>query len=319
MQPSSAPGRSLAQIAGHNSRTVLEALRRSGPLSRNDLANLVGLTIPGVTNVTRRLFDEGLIAEQRLKPANAQIPAVHYVLNPDGAFAIGARSRNGRTEAVLIDLAGKIRQRTEAASLDLAVEELSRKHSVIGVGLAAELPVEGALSEQSTVTAILAETMLGAGTTDAGLVLVLIEDKVRAGLFFQGRPFAGVNGRAGRLGDMRTGQDRRPLDEVLAVPSYEAATDRPAWVANAARHLVDALFAMTGFVAPGRIVIGGDLPAAVTAALIDEVRRLALARDAEANALALPEIRSATHGSDAVILGAALLPLFEKLLPDPRK
>src|SRR5262245_54665613 len=102
MRPDRPSGRSPAQIADHNSRTLLETLRRSGPLTRNELSARLGLTIPGITNITRRLLDEGLITEARRKIPGAAVPTAHYALDPDGAFAIGLRPRDGTWEGVLV-------------------------------------------------------------------------------------------------------------------------------------------------------------------------------------------------------------------------
>ena len=328
MTPERSRGRSPAQVADHNSRTILEALRRSGPMSRNDLTRLVGLTVPGITNITRRLLADGLILEDRRKSPNAQIPSAHYFLNPDGAFAIGARHRDGGVEAILIDLAGTIRARVTEADLPGAIAALQKlagqNANIIGTGLAYDdsvAPADGMLSERTSVTATLAETTLGQGAPDASLALLLIEDRITAGLFFNRRPLTGVHGRAGRIGEMLTGNDRRLLDEVASAASFRAGgQDRAAiarWTERAALHLFDAVFALTGFLAPDRIQIAGDLPAPVIDAIIAELRRLNAGREREPNALVLPMVAPATHGRDSVLLGAALLPLFARLLPSP--
>ena len=328
MTPERSRGQSPAQIADHNSRTILEALRRTGPMTRNDLTRLVGLTVPGITNITRRLLADGLILEDRRRSPNAQIPSAHYFLNPDGAFAIGARRRAAGVEAVLIDLLGTIRARTTRANVAAAVAALEKaagkNANIVGTGFAYDdsAGADGiALSERATITATLAETTLGQGAPENGLAMLLIEERIRAGLFFNGQPFAGVHGDAGRIGEMRTGDDRRLLDEVASAASFRTAGTKPAavnaWTKQAALHLFDAVFALTGFLAPDRIHIAGDLPPEVIDALIAEMHRLNAGRQREPNALVLPAISPATYGSDSVLVGAALLPFFARLLPSP--
>jgi predicted NBD/HSP70 family sugar kinase len=155
-----------------------------------------------------------------------------------------------------------------------------------------------------------------------GIATVLIEERVRAGLFFHGRPFAGVHERAGRIGEMLTGNDRRPLDDVASAAAFRklslGQSARRHWVDEAATHLLDAIFALVGFLRPARVTVGGDLPAEVALALIERMLDLSAAREPEATAPSLPPITYARYGKDAVLVGAALLPFFGTLLPDPR-
>jgi len=322
--PDRRTGRGTAQIADHNSRAILELLRRSGPLTRNELAGSLGLTIPGITNITRRLLGEGLVTETRRKTPSAAVPTAHYAIDPDGAFAIGARQRGSKAEGILVDLIGNIRDRREATDIGRVISALEKASgpsaNIVGIGIASEhAEVDGTLVESPVIAATLAEWSASPGNAANGLAMVLIEDRIRAGLFFHGRPFAGVHGRAGRIGEMRTGPDRRPLDEIASAASYRAVAKRDAarddWIHDAAQHLLDAVFALTGFLGLGRVVIGGDLPPAIVESLIAEMARVSAARVHEATALDLPEILPAAAGADAVLMGAALLPFFAKLLP----
>ena len=343
-RPAPAPGLGHAQIADHNSRTILEALRRNGPMTRVELAALTGLTAPGVTNVTRRHLADGLIVEGQRRTQNAQVPSAEYALRPDGAFSIGMRFRAGAVEAVLVDLGGAVHARrfrpsagVEAAAevVDALAAEAGEAANLIGIGLAvdnydgpilqalrAALPGRLVVAELDTVAAVLAERQVGAGVPDSGMVMVLLEERIRAGLFLHSIPFAGVHGRAGRIGDMRTGRDRQPLNAVCCAAAFAAAGDRgaeavEAWIAAAAEHLLDALTAIAGFVAPGKIVLAGDLPADVMQALIDAMRRNWESQTPESPPPPLPPVAVASFPGDSVLLGAALLPFFEMLLPKP--
>ena len=320
-------GRTTAQIAGHNSRALLEALRRSGPLTRTELAARLGLTIPGITNVTRRLLDDALIIETKRKLPSAPVPTAQYALDPDGAFAVGLRPHRGWVRAVLIDLTGAIRARAVARDQDSVVKKLIAEvgfiPNIVGIGAASDTPMPGDLPALiPPVAAVLAEWSRGPSAASHGLAVILIEERIRAGLFFHGRPFAGVNQRAGRIGEMRTGEDRRPLDEVASTAAYRRASVSDAsqrrWIDEAARHLLDALLALAGFLGPAQVTIAGDLPADVGSELIHKMIALSAAREREATVLDLPEINQAQYGADAVLAGAALLPFLGRLLPDPR-
>ena len=67
------------------------------------------------------------------------------------------------------------------------------------------------------VTALLAERTFGVGLVEGGIMLIIIDKRVRAGFLFRGAPFGGVHNRAGSIGLMRTGPDRVPLNSVAGL------------------------------------------------------------------------------------------------------
>jgi predicted NBD/HSP70 family sugar kinase len=353
-------GRTAPQIADHNLRVTLEAIRREGPLTRLELARRTGLTAPGITNILRRLGSDGLVTARRRSDGGSGQPAIEFALNPEGAFAIGLRIGEADGEAVLIDLSGRIRERLPvglgpdpATAIGRAVERLRRGlpagGKLLGVGVGARateaLELDGVrtavaplpvLVERDCATAVLAERMLGVGAIEGGLMLIIIDEGVRCGFLFQGVPFRGVHGRAGGLGAMRTGVDHVPLDTVAGLAALRAVLSPEerrrlaeagvleltpgvrGWIKNAAGHLLDAIVATAGFVAPGAILIGGDLPRNVVEALIAQlpVER----RDTAIRPFAtpwIPPVRPASFPGAGIALGAALLPLIELLLPSP--
>src|SRR5690349_24519799 len=77
------------EIADRNIRVTLEAIRRHGPLTRMELGQHSGLTGPGITNILRRLGDEGLVTSHRRSGAGSGATATEFALRPDGAFSIG--------------------------------------------------------------------------------------------------------------------------------------------------------------------------------------------------------------------------------------
>ena len=107
MSPDRRSGRTTAEIADHNSRIVLEALRRSGPLTRNELATRLGLSIPGITNIAQRLLDDAVILKTKRRVGGTGMPSAQYTLDPDGAFSIGMRFSKGWLGQCLLTLPGK--------------------------------------------------------------------------------------------------------------------------------------------------------------------------------------------------------------------
>jgi predicted NBD/HSP70 family sugar kinase len=166
--------------------------------------------------------------------------------------------------------------------------------------------------------------------------MIIIDDTVEAALLVRGVPFAGMHGRAGSIGAMRTGPDHVRLDSIVGLralqtclsaeefatllageelPMSAAVSD---WVKNAAGHLLDAIVATAGFLAPGAILIGGDLPRGMIEALIHQMsieRRNTTIRPFITPWIS--PIRPASFDGGGIAIGAALLPFFDALLPSP--
>ena len=70
-------GRAPSRIGDQNLRVTLEAVSRDGPLTRLELGSRTGLTGPGITNILRRLADDGLItARKRMERAEDSVPRI---------------------------------------------------------------------------------------------------------------------------------------------------------------------------------------------------------------------------------------------------
>lgn len=348
------------EIADRNFRVVLEAIRRYGPLTRLELGRRIGLSGPGITNILRRLSDDGLVTSRRRKDAGKGASSTEFALKPDGAFSIGVRLGGARPEAVLVDLSGQVRQRVEfdrtsdlSSSLEKAARELlsgdTVTHRVLGIGIATGSPEEVGIGqielgfrslpiliERDCVAAALAERTIGAPMPEGGLVMIIIDDTVEAALLVRGVPFAGMHGRAGSIGAMRTGPDHVRLDSIAGLgalkaclsaeefaarlagaelPMSDALSD---WVKSAAGHLLDAIVATAGFLAPGAILIGSDLPRGIIEALIHQMsieRRNTTIRPFITPWIS--PIRPASFDGGGIAIGAALLPFFDALLPSP--
>lgn len=342
------PGINHGDIADHNSRIVLELLRVFGVLTRRDLSQRLGLTEPAITGILRRLEARGLVTSRRQAGAS-RYPVTEFMMRPDGCVALGLRLARRAGAAALVDAAGGIiaEQRDVPPEKLIAVGKtlLARKPAtaeVLGVG-AALSPDDGVdieavraafapltvLANADSATAATAERLIGAGDRDGGFVSILItRSGVRAGLSIGGRPFHGMHGFAGGIGAMRTGQDRAPLADGLSPDKLDAAIaaagDREAaltdWAREAADHLLDAVVAISGVVVPGLIVIGGDLPDEAIDSVVAETLAAPVAIGGRPTTTSwMPPLRRSSLPVAGVTIGAALLPIVEFLLPDPRR
>jgi predicted NBD/HSP70 family sugar kinase len=95
----------------YNERVVLQALRLHGPLPAAELARLTHLTAQTISLISKRLLDDGLIVKGELLRGKVGQPSVPLALNPDGAYAIGIKVGRRSLDVLLVDFAGRTRQR----------------------------------------------------------------------------------------------------------------------------------------------------------------------------------------------------------------
>ena len=111
-----------------NQRTVLQAIRHAGPLSRANLAVHTGLTRPTISSIVSDLLAEGWVQEVGEGTSSGGRRPVMLTFNGRSRWVVGAEVGAGHVRAVLCDLQGGVaarsRHRTEGAdaehNLDLA-------------------------------------------------------------------------------------------------------------------------------------------------------------------------------------------------------
>lgn len=89
-------------------RRVLDAIWRQGPISRVQIAELVGLTKPSISLVMRSLADAGLVVEQAPLRGMRGQPARPLTIRGEAGFAAGVNFSHSYLEVGLIDLAGRL-------------------------------------------------------------------------------------------------------------------------------------------------------------------------------------------------------------------
>jgi predicted NBD/HSP70 family sugar kinase len=106
-----APG----QVRSHNTRLILDLLRRHRALAGAEIARLTGLSAQTVSVLTRNLERLGLI--RRGAPLRGRVgqPSVPFSLDPDGAFYLGARIGRRGAELVVLDFVGARRGQRDRA------------------------------------------------------------------------------------------------------------------------------------------------------------------------------------------------------------
>jgi predicted NBD/HSP70 family sugar kinase len=109
VKPASGRGSNSANVRRYNERLLLQALRRTEPASKADLARHANLTSTAVGSIIESLGKAGLIeyTGRRIEGQRGQ-PAALIRLDPRGAFGIGVRLDRTGIETVLVNFAGDV-------------------------------------------------------------------------------------------------------------------------------------------------------------------------------------------------------------------
>ncbi|MFC9670225.1 MULTISPECIES: ROK family transcriptional regulator [unclassified Streptomyces] len=148
-------GVNLAALRGHNAALVLDLLRTAGDegISRLELAERTGLTPQGVSKITARLREQGLVTDTGRRASTGGKPRTVLRLVPDAGYAVGLHLDRDELTAVLVDLAGAV---------------VADRRSPLAFGAGGDAVVEAAASEvEALLTDAGADADAGAGAGDA--------------------------------------------------------------------------------------------------------------------------------------------------------
>ena len=96
-----------------NLATLLELLRRNGPLTRTELAQITGLNRATVTRLVRELIAAGLVCEEDAQASSGGRPAIPLRLNGQAGTIIGAEIGFATISAIITDFTPSIVTRLE--------------------------------------------------------------------------------------------------------------------------------------------------------------------------------------------------------------
>ncbi|WP_267895823.1 ROK family transcriptional regulator [Hyphomonas pacifica] len=93
-----------------NERRVLDVIWREGPIARQDIARLTGLTAASITRLTKQLDDEGLLATSLEKTGSRGNQRQPISINADGALSFGVSFSHTFVDVGLMNLGGELLQ-----------------------------------------------------------------------------------------------------------------------------------------------------------------------------------------------------------------
>ncbi|GGM45182.1 ROK family protein [Dactylosporangium sucinum] len=96
-----------AAAAGPGSRAlIVDLIRSSGPISRVELVKATGLTQPTISNIVRRLIDDGVVRETGDTVATRGKPRTMLVINSRAAYGVGIHVGADTLTCVVTDTRG---------------------------------------------------------------------------------------------------------------------------------------------------------------------------------------------------------------------
>ena len=140
-----------------NRSHVLNIIRKRSRLSRQEIAESIGLSAPAVGYLVSELIEQGLVVEQGRRSKMRGQPAIELELCPNGAHTIGLHLKRNEIIGIVVNLIGEIKSQKIIAldSLPLPEETLTifseiidelykpEKHNnFLGVGLASFGPLD---------------------------------------------------------------------------------------------------------------------------------------------------------------------------------
>lgn len=307
-------------------------------MTRQELAAWLKLTEPAISGILQRLLSVGLVSKGN-RQTTARYKSAEFSLVSSGAYGLGVERCQHGGVLSLSNLAGDMvfhqhfdRDDAFFAALDKIVQAGVGFPAPIGVGLVMGSGKNDEFDARlgglpcfilSKPEAVLAgERLFGIGEPEGGLVVVLIDDQVQAGLIINGRFYHGTHGRAGAIGAMRPGLAAGTLDMMASAASYrafiaaqgESQVDR--WIEQAASRLLDGVVTIAGFISPGAVLLGGTLPTDVIGRLIDKIDEARLGKERYfVPAAWIPPVRPLSFTDRDTAYGASVAPFIELLLP----
>ena len=248
-----------------NERSILSLIRKRGPLPRAALAQATGLSPQAITNLTRKLIQNGFLEADAVVRGRVGQPSTPLSLAPEGALFLGLKLGRRLVELALVDFVGTVKihrqeiyphptperimtfarhgiatilastpQPLRIAGLGVATPfrlwdwgaEMADWHGFdLAARLAEELPFPVFL-ENDASTACAAELIFGRLSLPRDFVHLYVAHFAGGGVVLDGRLRVGPHRNAGALGSMPIPGGRQLLD-LASVSTLEERLGHP--------------------------------------------------------------------------------------------
>lgn len=153
-------GSNLERVSAYNQSVVLDLVRRPQEgLSRVELVKKTGLSTQTISNIVRKLLDDGLVLETGKVPGKTGKPRTVLQIDPQSRYAVGIHLDPSVIALTLLDLAGTVVTRSHIPVRTVALPERTvqtiadavrslildsgvDRERVLGVGIASPGPID---------------------------------------------------------------------------------------------------------------------------------------------------------------------------------
>lgn len=146
-------GVSLSHISQYNENAVIHALRRLGPTSQSDIAQVAGLSVQTVSSIVRSLTAGGFLEEIRRESGGRGRPKVIIDIVADARYAVGVHVDPALMTAVVLDLRGSVVSSLSSEDVDPADPQRSLD---IAAGLVRGALAKSGIAQERVIGACLA-------------------------------------------------------------------------------------------------------------------------------------------------------------------
>jgi predicted NBD/HSP70 family sugar kinase len=191
-------GVSVDYVRNYNLKLLLDAVKFHGPISRSDLARLVGLSPPTVSSLVGHLLERDLLKEAELESTNIGRPPQLFHYNESAGYVIGVEINYTSIRSSMANLSGKLIHTIEEPrnkyigvneSIDQCKTIIDRLLSQSGINwdkvLALSVAVPGITDSQNGIV-ILAKNLYGWYQVPLGRILqetyhipIIVENDLR--------------------------------------------------------------------------------------------------------------------------------------------
>jgi predicted NBD/HSP70 family sugar kinase len=112
--------------------TLLEIIRKRGPVTRSDLSKITGINNVSISNYINSFIDKKLVLERKSDVSSGGRKPEQIILNTDDNCVVGIAVGRGETSGTVVDIGLNVLKKLKAQPADTAgfVEELIKKSSV---------------------------------------------------------------------------------------------------------------------------------------------------------------------------------------------
>lgn len=107
-------GANQTGVRAHNERLIMSVIQRHGGMPGSDIAKMTGLSAQTVSNILRKLEEEGFLLRGEPKRGRVGKPSIPMAIDPDGAISFGLKIGRRSADLAMMNMHGDVLERKQA-------------------------------------------------------------------------------------------------------------------------------------------------------------------------------------------------------------